>query len=51
MYLAEYYPGITVDEIVENTGFEMNVFKAALTKTQGDTFVPSKLVKTPQEHL
>lgn len=28
MYLAEYYPGITVDEIVENTGFEIDVSKA-----------------------
>jgi len=28
MYLAETYPGITVDEIVENTGFEMDVSKA-----------------------
>ena len=28
MYLAETYPGITVDEIIENTGFEMDVSKA-----------------------
>lgn len=28
MYLAEYYPGVTVDHIVEHTGFEMDVSKA-----------------------
>ncbi len=28
MYLAEYYPGITVDRIVENTGFPIDVSRA-----------------------
>jgi glutaconate CoA-transferase subunit B len=28
MYLAEYYPGITVDRIVENTGFPIDVSHA-----------------------
>lgn len=28
MYLAEYYPGITIDHIAEHTGFEMDVSKA-----------------------
>lgn len=28
MYLAEYYPGITVDKIVENTGFPIDVSRA-----------------------
>jgi len=25
MYLAEYYPGVTIDQIIENTSFEINV--------------------------
>jgi len=28
MYLAEYYPGITVDKIVENTGFLVDTSRA-----------------------
>ncbi|HVN95730.1 MAG TPA: CoA-transferase [Syntrophorhabdaceae bacterium] len=28
MYLAEYYPGVTIERIVENTGFEMDVSRA-----------------------
>lgn len=28
MYLHEYYPGITVEQIVENTGFEIDVSRA-----------------------
>jgi glutaconate CoA-transferase, subunit B len=28
MYLAEYYPGISVDRIVENTGFSIDISKA-----------------------
>lgn len=28
MYLAEYFPGVTVDQIIENTGFEMDVSRA-----------------------
>jgi glutaconate CoA-transferase subunit B len=28
MYLSEYYPGITLDQISENTGFEMDLSMA-----------------------
>ncbi|MGI6727774.1 MAG: CoA-transferase subunit beta [Anaerovoracaceae bacterium] len=28
MYLAEYFPGVTMDQIVENTGFELDVSRA-----------------------
>jgi glutaconate CoA-transferase subunit B len=28
MYLAEYYPGVSVDRIIENTGFSIDVSKA-----------------------
>jgi glutaconate CoA-transferase subunit B len=28
MYLAEYYPGVTIDRIVENTGFKIDVSRA-----------------------
>jgi glutaconate CoA-transferase subunit B len=28
MYLAEYYPGVTVEQVVENTGFELDVSQA-----------------------
>jgi len=28
MYLAEYYPGITIDQIIENTGFTIDVSQA-----------------------
>lgn len=28
IYLAEYYPGITIEQIVENTGFKLDVSKA-----------------------
>lgn len=28
MYLAGYYPGVTIEEIVENTGFEIDVSRA-----------------------
>ncbi len=28
MYLAEYYPGISVDRIIENTGFSIDISKA-----------------------
>lgn len=29
MYLAEYYPGVSVDRILEETGFELDVSRAA----------------------
>jgi glutaconate CoA-transferase subunit B len=28
MYLSEYYPGITIDKVVENTGFDIDVSQA-----------------------
>jgi len=28
IYLAEHYPDVSIDEILENTGFEMDVSKA-----------------------
>lgn len=28
MYLAEYYPGVSVEQILENTGFELDVSRA-----------------------
>jgi glutaconate CoA-transferase subunit B len=28
VYLAEYFPGVTIEEIVENTGFEMDTSRA-----------------------
>ena len=28
MYLAEYFPGVTVDQILENTGFELDASRA-----------------------
>jgi len=28
MYVAEYYPGVTVDKIIENTGFDIDVSRA-----------------------
>ncbi|HEX3011028.1 MAG TPA: CoA-transferase [Syntrophomonadaceae bacterium] len=28
MYLAEYFPGVSIDEILENTGFELDVSRA-----------------------
>jgi len=28
MYLAEYYPGITIDRIIENTGFTIDISRA-----------------------
>jgi glutaconate CoA-transferase subunit B len=28
MYLSEYYPGISVEKIIENTGFEIDVSRA-----------------------
>ncbi len=28
MYLAEYYPGVTPEQIIENTGFELDVSRA-----------------------
>ncbi|MDO4552490.1 MAG: CoA-transferase [Bacillota bacterium] len=28
MYLAEYFPGVTVEEVLENTGFRMDVSRA-----------------------
>ncbi len=31
MYLAEYYPGVTVEQILENTGFAMDVSRAVET--------------------
>ena len=35
MYLAEYYPGVTVEDIVENTGFEID------TATATESIAPS----------
>jgi glutaconate CoA-transferase subunit B len=32
MYLAEHYPGVTVDEVVENTGFTLDVSRAVEAK-------------------
>ena len=28
MYLAGYYPGVTIEDIVENTGFEIDTSRA-----------------------
>lgn len=32
MYLMEYYPGVTVEQILENTGFSMDVSRAVESK-------------------
>ncbi|MDL2289136.1 CoA-transferase subunit beta [Clostridia bacterium OttesenSCG-928-F22] len=32
MYLSEYFPGVTVEQILENTGFEMDVSRAVEAK-------------------
>ncbi len=32
MYLDEYYPGVTIENIIENTGFEIDVSKAKEAK-------------------
>ena len=32
MYLAEYYPGVTLEQVIENTGFEMDVSRAVEAK-------------------
>ena len=32
MYLAEYFPGVTIEQIVENTGFEIDVSRAVEAK-------------------
>lgn len=32
MYLAEYFPGVTIEEIIENTGFEIDVSRAVKAK-------------------
>jgi len=36
IYLAEYYPKVTVDEIIENTGFEIDVSRAVETRPPTD---------------
>ena len=36
MYLAEYYPGVTIDEIVENTGFEIDTSRAVESEVPSD---------------
>ena len=28
MYLAGYYPGVTIEDIIENTGFELDTSRA-----------------------
>jgi glutaconate CoA-transferase subunit B len=36
MYLAEYYPGVSLGQISENTGFEMEVSRATETLPPSD---------------
>ena len=36
MYLAEYFPGVTIDEIVENTGFELDTSRAVESEVPSD---------------
>lgn len=32
MYVAEYYPGVTLEQIVENTGFDIDISRAVQSK-------------------
>ena len=36
MYLAEYYPGVTVENVVENTGFEIDTATATESTPPSD---------------
>lgn len=36
MYLAEYFPGVTIEEIVENTGFEIDTSRAVESEKPSD---------------
>lgn len=36
IYLAEYFPGVKIEQIEENTGFEMDVSRAVETETPGN---------------
>ncbi|MDO4859701.1 MAG: CoA-transferase [Bacillota bacterium] len=36
VYLAEYFPGVTIDEIVENTGFELDTSRAVESEVPSD---------------
>lgn len=36
MYLAEYFPGVTIEEIVENTGFDIDTSRAVASEVPSD---------------
>lgn len=51
MYLAEYFPGITVDKIVENTGFELDVTRAVPSVPPEPEVLDILLTKVDPNHV
>ena len=46
MYVAEYYPGVTLDQIIENPGFEIDVSRAV------ESIAPeSEIIKMLREEI
>jgi glutaconate CoA-transferase subunit B len=51
MYLAEYFPGITVDQIIENTGFEIDVSRAVSSVPPEPEVLDILLTKVDPNHV
>ena len=39
MYLAGYYPGVTIEDIVENTGFEIDTSRAVQLEAPSEEII------------
>ncbi|GHV67515.1 CoA-transferase subunit beta [Spirochaetia bacterium] len=51
MYLAEYFPGISIDTIVENTGFAMDTSKAVQSKEPEGEILEILATKVDPMHI
>jgi glutaconate CoA-transferase subunit B len=51
IYLAEYYPGVTVEQIVENTGFKMDVSRAVQAPPPTEEELTILLTKVDPQRL
>lgn len=51
MYLAEYFPGVTVEHIVENTGFAMDVSRAVESEPPSEEMLDILLNKVDPQRI
>lgn len=51
MYLAEYYPGVSIDQILENTGFDMDTSRAVESDPPAEEILKILTEKVDPNHI